>query len=309
MPAPVAAKHRAPRREVVFGLIRGWNEHGPDAPEVEHLDSCGFARWLERGRLTDGMIAELLLDRLATLDYLAADHGRDPRDDRAREIEVLMRWLATGVPDGIDRSQVADCLEALRLLDHADGARHDNKRAETIEKATRAIAKRFPAVIATARNTVTAARTTTRVLVLDDEAKTTLLLGERARLLVEADALRAELGERFLDPHSSPEYRAARVRKWRQLAVRESVRRQPKRTPRLGQRERMLGRVSRGMRRQAIESAFLRGAVPELREEDERRAPYINRFSTLSRKSSRRARWRMSATQILRDSADKPGDS
>jgi hypothetical protein len=227
VPVPVAAEHRAPRRPIIFGLIRGWYRFGLDRWEREHLESCGFGRWVKRDRLTDGMIAELLLDRLATLDYLAAGHGRDLRDDRAREIEVMMRWLAIGVPDGIDRAQVAGCLEALQLLDHADGTRHGHERAKLIKKATQAIAKQFPTVITAARNAVTASRTTTRVLVLEDPKKTRLLLGEQARLMAEAEPLRLELGQRFLDPRASPEYRAVRARKWRQFALRPRGSRTP----------------------------------------------------------------------------------
>jgi hypothetical protein len=63
------------------------------------------------------------------------------------------------------------------------------------------------------------------------------------------------------------------------------------------------------MRRQAIESVFLRGATPELGEEDERRAAYLRRFSTLSRKASRRGRFRVSVMRAIAQQADKPGDS
>jgi hypothetical protein len=312
MPAPVAAESRAPRRPVIFGLIRDWHTNGVNSWERAHLEAAGYGRWLARGRLTDGMIVELLLDRLATLDYLAADHGRDPRDDRAREIGVLMRWRATEVPAGLDRAEIDACLEMLQRLDRgaakrfARTGRLDGSEDGITQLGTRLIEERFPAVITATRNAVTAARTSTDAL---DIGPRVLLLGERPSLAADAQALRQELGERFLDPRFSPEYRAARVRKWRQFALRASARRPAVNAPRPSERERMLRHVSQGMRRQAIESAFLRGATPELGEEDERRAAYLRRFSTLSRKASRRGRFRVSVMRAIAQQADKPGDS
>jgi hypothetical protein len=184
----------------------------------------GQGRWLDRGRLTDGMLVLLLLDKVETLRYLAAERPRDAADDRARMIAILMRWVATTRP-GSERDEVAELVEALRRHDAKEAERlrrparvekEQRRQAERADRRQLALQLKFGRLIARAQNLVTNERTSSRTLVVDRATGRRIILGERAALQDEAARLEAELGARFLSPEASPSYRAARARKWKQ---------------------------------------------------------------------------------------------
>jgi hypothetical protein len=175
------------------------------------------------------MLVHLLLNRLELLDYLAAERPPDPSDDRARVIQVLMRWRATMPPEGIDPDEVTACLDALGEYDRREvgrfwerarssGATDDYDPRLTPEHVS--LRRRFGRTLTRAANAVTVERTSERELALGDGRDTpVLILGEKPSLRRDADRLERELGGKFLGSDASPAYRAARARKWKQLAL------------------------------------------------------------------------------------------
>jgi hypothetical protein len=175
---PLPAKRRAARKPIIFGLIRSWVSDGPDTWEQDMLSAEGQRRWLDRGRVTDGMLVLLLLDKLATLRYPAAERPPDATYDRARTIEILMRWQATQPPEGVDRGDVKQLLTALRRHDWREAERsrrrfrdEKQRKREHARAAARedALRRRYGEILSRARNAVTAERTTTNRLILDTE--------------------------------------------------------------------------------------------------------------------------------------------
>jgi hypothetical protein len=306
MPVPVPASRRAPRRREIFRLIRQWLEEGPDPWERELLQEHGQSRWLARGRLTDQMIVLLLLHRQALLRHLAADRPPDPRDDRARMIEALMRLrglmlLANrDLPDGSTIGEVEHCLRVLERLDSiAAGRFRAHLQAggfgEGADDRTRAgmflIHRNFPAVMKIASGAAVASRISPSFVALGDAPEALRFqVGEQSRLAADAQRLERELGARFLDPRATPSYRAARARKWKQAALAQQTPDQPSKRA-MSPASIKWHRASRGVEREMAELRVLRTA-PDLPDGDPRRQAYEERFTGLDAKQARRRAYR-----------------
>jgi hypothetical protein len=121
------------------------------------------------------------------------------------------------------------CLEDLQRLERKtwshlecvaeDGTRIYAPDPPRIEKERQRIKQRYPNITASLVHQTTEEIYSTEPIRLR-RRQPPILLGERARLLDEAARLRAELGKKFLSPTATSSYRAASVRKWKQLAQR-----------------------------------------------------------------------------------------
>jgi hypothetical protein len=198
-------------------------------------NALATAGWLERRRLTDGMTVDLLLYALDDLRYFAAERPIHRADLRARMIELLQRRRIR--PGGLARDE-EDLGRALAQLeavvnDHGgplfvvseDSKVTPGPEPKQVAQAWSAIRKRWPDLTRELVDEVTWHETTQRVVRLGEGSRRlTIPLGEQARYATQADALEAELGPKFLDPDATSRYRAACVRKWKQLAARRQAR-------------------------------------------------------------------------------------
>jgi hypothetical protein len=240
---PLPREHRATRKPVLYRYLERWNEPelGLDRFEWEHLEGLGYGGWLERRRLTDRMTVDLLLYALDELRYFAAERPIHRADLRARMIELLqrrrIRSARKGHPSGLTEEEQAlgHALVQLETVvnEHGgplfvvseDGTVTPGPEPEKVTKAWNAIRKRWPELTRELVAEVTLHETSDRVLRLGEgRSRLVIHLGERARYAAQAAALEAELGPKFLNPASSPRYRAACVRKWKQLALQRARR-------------------------------------------------------------------------------------
>jgi hypothetical protein len=160
------------------------------------------------------MCAEALLFRLDFYEFMADDPIRDPESERRRLHQLLIAKRSMGLTaaeeallDDLDRLSEADADLQARIW---SGLRPKHREAidrvaGLLDRATYMESSRPKAI------RVGEGRRSARIPASgqDDWA-------------MRANALRAELGSRFLDPTASMEYRAARVRKWRQLERRSA---------------------------------------------------------------------------------------
>jgi hypothetical protein len=225
VPPPPRAR-RARRKETIDDLIEGWTTSGPDYFEKGYLRARGLGRWIERGRVTAEMIVELLLLTLEEYEDAAADPVGDRASERYRMIEILHRRQRTRGLTGAEASLLHDMTELERRASQrpppALEAYTDERLRvyEAEDEETRSewqvIRERHAPTLADVSRELTESLYSTKRLHLG-KGFPVIELGEQARLRAHAQKLRRELGERFLDPASTMEYRAARVRKWNQL--------------------------------------------------------------------------------------------
>ena len=225
VPPPPRAR-RARRKETIDELIQGWT-HGLDYIERRYLDDMGYGRWIARGRVTAEMLVELLLLTLEEYEDVAADPVADRATERWRMIEILQRRRAQGLTE-----EDAALLHDLEQLDRrtardapvlharsAAGVRvYEPDDEETAREWAEIRRRHAPALKSVLREITESVYSTEKMTLGEGNGAMVLELGEQARLRTQAEQLRRQLGARFIHPASSMEYRAARVRKWRQLA-------------------------------------------------------------------------------------------
>jgi hypothetical protein len=153
-------------------------------------------------------------------------------------IEALRRGRIRGLTD-----EEAALLHDLEQLDHRAAGHSPPLHARTTarlrvyEPDDDAIAREWaeirsrhaPTLANVLREITESLYSTEKVTLGAGKGATVFELGEQARLRRQAEQLRRELGVRFLNPASSIEYRAARVRKWIQLASQRAKHGPPRR--------------------------------------------------------------------------------
>jgi hypothetical protein len=200
---------------------------GLDWEERMQLESAGHERWLKRGRLTAEMTVALLDHTLLAWEAMAEKRPRHPADERSRIVWRLRGQMAAQA--NVDEEQ-RECLLALERLERhvathggphftieASGKVQPLPESPSVESEWRAIRQRFPALITTLRNELVRAATSEKRFPLTE--RSSIAVGENQRYADAAVELRAELGPRFLSRTATIQYRAGRVRKWRQLAA------------------------------------------------------------------------------------------
>jgi hypothetical protein len=221
---PPPRAHRAARRPLVFEYLRRWYSTGIDLFERAQLTVLGYERWLKRSRLTADMTAALLLHALDELEYFATDRASAETDRRTALIENLQ---ARRPMLSMEEQRL---LAALRKLEKAGHDRHlplfiydrdaDSVRIAPeppeIANAWDAVQRQWPHLIQDLWVAIIAQRTSTKTVKLGDNV---IHLGEQAGYGVTAKQLRKELGAKFLSAEAKSQYRAERVRKWKQLAL------------------------------------------------------------------------------------------
>jgi hypothetical protein len=239
VPTPQQRTSRATRKSVLYGYLRRWYEPGLGLDPFEwlELERQGFGRWLVRDRLTADMVVALILYTLDVLDGDAEDRLIHPAQEREQMMELLRMRVHS--PTGDQPAELRDeerrCLAALEKLDKIvvdhggpifrirdeDGTVEPAPEPERIANAWRATRSRFRSTIDSLGGQVATARDTTEKLRLGPRRRDPVIhLGDRAAARAKALRLRADVGPRFLDPEAMPSYRAACVRKWKQLAFR-----------------------------------------------------------------------------------------
>jgi hypothetical protein len=223
---PPPRKRRARRKETIDALLEAWESAGLDPFEADYLTHLGYGRWVARGRTTAEMLVELLLLTMDAYDDDAADPVADRATERWRMIEIL-QWRRVQGHSEAEQS----LLDELTSLDRraadrrapAMKARSDD-RLRTYEREDDQtlsewdeIRERYPGLVRDLLRQVTESVYSKETIRLDGARARVVELGEQARLRSAADELRKELGERFLAPSATMEYRAARVRKWIEL--------------------------------------------------------------------------------------------
>jgi hypothetical protein len=135
--------------------------------------------------------------------------------------------------------QASHDLHLPHFLNDPNGSVRIAREPPEIANTWAAVEKRWPDLIQDLWTAIVAQRTSTATIKLGG---TVIHLGEQAGYSVPAKQLREELGAKFLSPNATREYRAERVRKWKQLAL---LRKPPSRegrgaasSPRVGQASR-----------------------------------------------------------------------
>jgi hypothetical protein len=253
VPPPPRAR-RARRKDAIDELIEGWR-HGLDYMERRYLDDMGYGRWIARGRVTAEMLVELLLLTLDEYEDAAADPVADRATERWRMIEILRRRRAQGLTE-----EEAALLRNLEQLDRRTARNGPLLHARTTARVRvyepddqetarewAEIRRRHAPVLESVLREVTESVYSTEKMTLGEGYGAAVIeLGEQARLRTQAAQLRRQLGSRFIYPTSSMEYRAARVRKWIQLAA-ERPKNEPRRVPALHVAETPSGHARRGL--------------------------------------------------------------
>lgn len=228
---PTPRPRRATRKPELYLLLGRWYDPtwGPDPEERAFLRRLGYGRWVDRDKLTAEMTAALLMRKLGELEADATDIASNRADELSRMTQALMRRRVRGLTDD-ERC----CLEELQRLErktgsHLEHVAEDGTRIYApdpprIEKERQRIKRRYPKIIASLVHQTTEEIYSTESIRLG-RRQPRIFLGERARLLDEAARLRAELGKKFLSPTATSSYRAASVRKWKQLAERRQQQR------------------------------------------------------------------------------------
>ena len=230
-----SVRGRASRKPVLYGYLTRWYDPdwGLDPWEWTYLVDAGYERWLRRNRLTADMVVKLLSYTLDSLDAEAANISLGLTSKVERMWQVLQRRVAFARNGGQapPTSEELACLKALSqfeeaLTDHGgdhflaiDGHGRSIYANPTpqIMSAFAAIQRRFPTLMANLARQVGAEIGSPETLKLGRYAPP-FRLGEAEHARAQAARLRQELGSKFLSPEASAGYRAARVRKWRQLA-------------------------------------------------------------------------------------------
>jgi hypothetical protein len=314
---------------VLYGYLRRWHEPGLglDPFEWAHLERLGYARWLERGRLTDGMTVDLIFHTLDNLHYFARERPVHRADLRARVIQALQRRrirpAREGQPSGLtdDEQRLEAALIRLEEVTNYRGGPHftvdpgrgtirPSPEADDVNAAWAAIRERWQELTTELIDEVTTQVTSERTLRLGEDRNAPVIrLGDQARYAAEASALCRELGEPFLSLTTTSRCRAASVRKWKQLALHRAKRR-PSNNRTAGvdassPSQRALYRADRGVDRETVELRVLRRCA-ELASDDPRSAARQERFHALCAKQRRRAAYRqMFMEQILRASPSR----
>jgi hypothetical protein len=239
VPPPSPRARRARRKETIDDLIEGWTTLGLDYFEERYLEEKGYGRWIARRRLTAEMLVELLLLTLEEYEDAAADPVADRATERWRMIEVLRRRRVQGLTD-----DAAGLLHDLEQLDHRAARRpspllqarttarlrvYEPDDDETARGWAEIRRRHAPVLQGVLREITESVYSTEKMTLGAGKGAAVFEVGEQARLRVEAERLSRELGARFLNPASSMEYRAARVRKWLQLASQRPKHRPPRR--------------------------------------------------------------------------------
>jgi hypothetical protein len=194
-------------------MLRRWDEDGLSWPEAWYLQQRGYERWVRSDRVTAEMAVELLLRELELLEQRAATPAiSSPEDERHWLQQILLGKRLTG----LDPEEEA-LLEELSSLDTLSPTQQQRRWQSVRHDHLPALSRLFkPLDDHTTRRGVTRfGRGRNSIVVANSE---------EADRHHRAERLRRELGPRILDPQATMSYRAARVRKWRQL---ERAGRQP----------------------------------------------------------------------------------
>jgi hypothetical protein len=226
--SPSANNRRAARRPQIYALLRRWHEFRLLRQE-RFLLLPHHERWLEKGRVTAEMAAELLVARVAELARDAGDPLGDPSSERERMIQILKRRVSLPPPLSAQERDLLDALEDLQVF-----ARHypppmliyRGRDGLSLYEESEPVRERFRALRIDHRRALDgvisslaeSVESETTVRLHRRGAGAVVSLGERKRAEQRLQEFRLELGERFLDSSTPVASRAASVRKWRQLA-------------------------------------------------------------------------------------------